>query len=132
MTSELAPIAWTMFAIKPKPSRQDTIALVNSAVNTIPAQYGAPPALDEYRIWPDMAWCHDYAVTKREELLLRGFAPKDCLLCECEAHGERHMVLIVDGLVLDNLTPKILPQASVPYRWLRWQSADNPDLWRTT
>jgi predicted transglutaminase-like cysteine proteinase len=122
-------MAWTMFEAKPRPSRQGTIAMVNRAVNMIPAQQGPPPELDDWIIWPNIAWCHDYAVTKREELLLRGFEARDCLLCECEAHGVHHMVLIVDGQVLDNLDPRILPQARVPYTWIRWQSADNPDEW---
>jgi predicted transglutaminase-like cysteine proteinase len=122
-------MAWTLFEAKSKPSRQDTIAMVNRAVNTIPAQQGAPPEIDDWIIWPKTAWCHDYAVTKREELLLRGFDASDCLLCECEAHGVHHMVLIVDGQVLDNLDPRIRPQARVPYTWIRWQSAENPDQW---
>lgn len=86
--------------------------------------------IDPWLIWPAVGYCHDYAVTKREELILRGFATADCLLAECVIPtGEHHLVLLVDDLVLDSLHSAILPIASVRYQWVRRQSRENPDIW---
>ena len=131
MTNVLAPMAWTEFSLTPKPSRADIIAMINHAVNS-GIQPSPRPALlaDPWLIWPVIGQCHDYAVTKREELLLRGFAPSDCLLAECiVADGEHHLVLIVDGMVLDNLHSAILPVEKVRYTWVRRQTSANPDYW---
>jgi predicted transglutaminase-like cysteine proteinase len=83
--------------------------------------YGEARVDDKWQIWPATGWCHDYVVTKREELLLRGIASQ---LCECIApDGEHHLVLLVDCVVLDNLTPEIGPMR---YQVVRTQSIYNP------
>jgi predicted transglutaminase-like cysteine proteinase len=123
----LPPFPWTEFTIAAKPSRTEIIAMVNRVVNAgIRPAPGVPAVNDPWRIWPKVGWCHDYALTKREELSLRGIASQ---LCECIApDNEHHMVLLVDGVALDNLTAEIRPMA---YEVVRTQSLDHPDVWET-
>jgi len=123
----LPPFPWTEFKIAAKPSRKEIIAMVNRVVNAgIRPERGVPGVNDPWRIWPEVGWCHDYAVTKREELALRGIASQ---LCECIApDNEHHMVLLVDGVALDNLTGEIRPMA---YAVVRTQSLDHPDVGET-
>ena len=114
---------------KNRPTRKDFIAIVNRMVNHgIDPMTGPTPGPETpWRVWPKAGWCHDYAVTKRYELLLRGFAASDLRLCECIApDGEHHMVLIVEDLALDNLTDELKPMR---YPIVRVQSASNPDFW---
>lgn len=130
MKAALAPIGWTLLQLNGKPpSRTEAIEIVNRAVNhgIDPEQGPAPGPETEWRIWPKAGWCHDYAATKRYELMLRGFKTSELLLCECiAADGEHHMVLLVDGLALDNLTDQLKP---MHYQIVRTQSAANPDFW---
>jgi predicted transglutaminase-like cysteine proteinase len=83
----------------------------------------------QIRIWPKVGWCHDYAVTKRAELSLRGYMASELLLCECLGpDGQHQMVLLAGGFALDNLADRLLPMR---YPALRQQSAESPDLWET-
>jgi len=67
MTPTLAPMAWTIFAAAPPPSRDDLVALVNRMVNHAIDAVPTPAQLsDPWRIGPKAGWCHDYAVTKRD------------------------------------------------------------------
>lgn len=132
MRPALAPIGWTLFAQgRDRPLRADWLGIVNRMVNhgIDPMQGPVPGPETVWRIWPKAGWCHDYAVTKRYELMLRGFAASELLLCECIApDGEHHMVLLVGGICLDNLTDQLRP---MHYPILRVQSATNPDFWDT-
>lgn len=123
----LPPFPWTAFKVAAKPSRAEIIAMVNRVVNAgIRPAPGQPGVNDKWQIWPEIGWCHDYAMTKREELSLRGIASQ---LCECIApDGEHHMVLLVDGVALDNLTGEIRPMV---YPIVRTQSLQQPDVWET-
>jgi len=87
-------------------------------------------------ISPDRGDCNDYAVTKRHELLDRGWPARALLLSEVVvSDGEHHLVLVVrtksGDLVLDNLTSQIRPWSRVPYRWVRVQMPNNARLWAT-
>lgn len=136
----LPPFAWSTFCVKYPAeagvrdgrigSRFD-LETVNARVNRIAGQVGQPPSLDEWLIWPPRAWCHDYAVTKRHELLRQGWPSAALLLAECKtAGGQGHCVLIADGLVLDNLRVALLPYDETGYDWsLPMQSADDPNVW---
>ena len=86
--------------------------------------------------------CHDYAITKRHELLARGWPSRALLLSEVVVpSGEHHLVLVVVmkdpdtaevvNLVLDNLNYNLRPVGLTPYRWLRMESPDNPRFWST-
>ena len=85
---------------------------------------------------PDRGDCNDYAVSKRHELLKRGWPAGALLLSEVVTNsGEHHLVLVVrtrsGDLVLDNLTPQIKPWSRAPYRWVRIQMPNQTRLWAT-
>ena len=88
----------------------------------------------EWRIAPVQGDCSDYAVTKRHELLARGWPSGALLLAEVMlASGEHHLILLVRvreaDLVLDNLESGIRTASQSAYRWVRMQRADNPHYW---
>jgi Bacterial transglutaminase-like cysteine proteinase BTLCP len=89
---------------------------------------------EKWLINPASGDCNDYAVSKRFELLKRGWPARALLLSEVRtAWGEGHLVLIVrtsvGDLVLDNLTPQIRPWTRAPYHWVRMQTPNNPNFW---
>jgi predicted transglutaminase-like cysteine proteinase len=86
---------------------------------------------------PDRGDCNDYAVTKRHELLQRGWPARVLLLSEVvTGSGDHHLVLVVRArtgdLVLDNLTPEIKLWSRVPYGWVRMQMPSDSRMWATT
>ena len=128
---------------RPLPERLDDdhlrdLLTVNRDVNR-----AITPKLDEggllgerWRISPNTGECHDYAVTKRHELLERGWPSRSLLLAEVVVpSGEHHLVLVVrtdDGdLVLDNLNAGIRHWSDTHYQWVRIQSPNDPNLWMT-
>ena len=83
---------------------------------------------------PDRGDCNDYAVTKRHQLIARGWPARTVLLSEVvTVSGEHHLVTVVrtnsGDLVLDNLTNQIVPWSRTPYRWVRIQTPKNPNYW---
>lgn len=111
---------------------------VNRAVNLAiaPARNDLGLAGEEWTINPDRGDCNDYAVSKRHELLQRGWPARVLLLSEVVvSSGDHHLVLLVrtrsGDLVLDNLAPQIKPWSRVPYRWVRVQMPSQNRLWAT-
>ncbi len=108
---------------------------VNRVVNHLIAPRPNPDILHaEWHIAPRQGDCSDYAVTKRHELLARGWPSGALLLAEVILPSrEHHLVLVVrtreDDLVLDNLSSDIRPASQSDYRWLRMQRKDNPNYW---
>lgn len=91
---------------------------------------------EEWLVSPREGDCKDYAVTKRHELLARGWPSSSLLLTEVVvAPGEHHLVLVVrtreDDLVLDNLNENVQPVSQSSYQWVRAQHAKNPKFWST-
>jgi predicted transglutaminase-like cysteine proteinase len=91
---------------------------------------------DEWAISPPAGDCKDYAVTKRHELLARGWSSRSLLLSEVALpSGEHHLLLVVRvknaDLVLDNLSDEIRLVAKTldQYHWVRIQSPRNPKFW---
>src|ERR1700682_89894 len=85
-------------------------------------------------IAPDRGDCNDYAVTKRHELLRRGFPSSALRLSVTKtAAGIGHLVLVVvttkGDLVMDSLADAIQPWQTTDYQWLKIQSARNPHYW---
>ena len=154
-TTTLAPMAYTQFCLRYEDEcrmriifrggpvqltaeRWDDLKEVNKAVNEdiIPKRNELGLAGETWLISPDRGDCNDYAVTKRHELLDRGWPARALLLSEViVSSGEHHLVLVVrtksGDLVLDNLTSQIKPWSRVPYRWVRIQKPNNSRLWAT-
>lgn len=91
---------------------------------------------EEWLINPGRGDCNDYAVSKRHLLLKRGWPARALLLSEVKMpSGEHHLVLVVRSdkgdLVLDNMTRVVKTWNKVPYKWVRMQSAANPNIWST-
>jgi len=89
---------------------------------------------DTWTIAPDRGDCNDYAVTKRHELLRRGFPSSALRLSVTKtAAGIGHLVLVVvttkGDLVMDSLADAIQPWQTTNYQWLKIQSARNPHYW---
>jgi predicted transglutaminase-like cysteine proteinase len=117
-------------------TRCEDLKEVNSTVN---AAIGPEPnteglAGEKWLINPASGDCNDYSVSKRFELLKRGWPARALLLGEVvTSWGEHHLILVVrtsvGDLVLDNLSPQIRPWTRAPYRWVRMQSPKNPNFW---
>jgi predicted transglutaminase-like cysteine proteinase len=111
---------------------------VNRTVNRAirPERNDGGVASERWLIAPGAGDCNDYAVTKRHELIRRGWPARQLLLAEVVvAGGEHHLVLVVrtsaGDLVLDNLNGNIRTWSSTRYRWVRVQSPRNPLFWST-
>ena len=107
---------------------------VNRAIAPQPNELGL--AGEEWIVNPDSGDCNDYVVSKRHELLQRGWPARALLLSEVVvSSGEHHLVLLVrtrsGDLVLDNLTPQIKPWSRTPYHWVRVQRPNDHRLWAT-
>jgi predicted transglutaminase-like cysteine proteinase len=152
--SVLPPMAFTQFCLKyadeckPQPllfrggrfrltaQRRAELVNVNRSVNSsiLPERNEAGLAGEKWLLGPAFGDCNDYAVTKRHQLIARGWPARAVLLSEVETvTGEHHLVAVVradDGdLVLDNLTNRIVPWFQTPYQWLRIQTPKNPIYW---
>ncbi|WP_414644826.1 transglutaminase-like cysteine peptidase [Bradyrhizobium sp.] len=150
----LAPMAFTRFCLEYpaecKPQRllpgsdrvelnitcwtelEDVNRTVNSSIHPERNEEGL--AGEKWLLGPPRGDCNDYAVTKRHELIARGWPARTVLLSEVvTAWGEHHLVTVVrtgsGDLVLDNLTEEIVPWSRTPYRWVRIQMPRNPNYW---
>jgi predicted transglutaminase-like cysteine proteinase len=120
------------------PARRAELVQVNREVNRaiMPQANVNGVMAEEWLISPSEGDCNDYAVTKRHELLARGWPSRALLLAEVVvASGEHHLVLVVrtreQDLVLDNLNWNVRPIAQIQYEWVRAQQANNPKFWST-
>jgi predicted transglutaminase-like cysteine proteinase len=150
----LAPMAFTQFCLKYpgdcksgrlslegdrielNDMRRSELETINRTVNSSirPERNQDGLAGEKWLLSPLRGDCNDYAVTKRHQLITRGWPARAVLLSEVvTVSGEHHLVTVVrtnDGdLVLDNLTDKIMPWSRTTYRWLRMQTPKNPNYW---
>ena len=154
-TPTLAPMAYTQFClrypsecrttkmfrggpVRLSASRRVELSRVNDVINAHIAPEANLQGLagEVWLIGVERGDCNDYAVTKRHELMARGWPARALLLSEVvTTGGDHHLVLVVrtfDGdLVLDNLTGKIKPWFKTSYRWLRIQKPGVSRLWTT-
>lgn len=112
-------------------------AQVNSGISPHQEPMSSMSVLDRWRLWPAIAWCGDYAVTKRHELLAKGWPSSALLLAECvTAMGEEHAVLMArmpsGDLVLDNRVDVLRSPDKTGYRWVKMQGAADPNFWFET
>jgi predicted transglutaminase-like cysteine proteinase len=120
------------------PQRRAELVTVNAQVNRriVPEHNDRGVAGEKWLISPARGDCNDYAVTKRHELLERGWPSRALLLAEVViGSGEYHLVLVVrteqGDLVADNLSANIRPWYQTRYRWVRVRSPRNPQFWAT-
>jgi predicted transglutaminase-like cysteine proteinase len=150
----LAPMAFMRFCIRypqdckvhqmafrPAPvtltkAREAELAKVNRDVNRAirPQENLSGLMAEEWLVAPRAGDCNDYAVTKRHELLARGWPSRSLLLAEVVVgSGEHHLVLVVrtreDDVVLDSLSWTVRPVSQIHYQWVRAQQAGNPKFW---
>jgi predicted transglutaminase-like cysteine proteinase len=155
-TPTLAPMAFTVFClnyasqcklqglvshgglVRLTEQRMEELKEVNDLVNTsiLSERNDEGIAGEKWLIAPPSGDCNDYAVTKRSELLNRGWSARVLLLSEVATpEGEHHLVLVVrtrgGDLVLDNMTDSVSPWSEVPYQWVRMQTPNNPNYWAT-
>ena len=78
--------------------------------------------------------CEDYALLKRRMLIEEGF-PREALLLTVvkDNNGDGHSVLTLrttrGDFVLDNLSDRVKPWTKTPYRFVKRQSQQNPNIW---
>ena len=120
------------------PQRWKDLAEVNIKVNRSikPERNMLGVAGEKWLLSPTSGDCNDYAVTKRHELLERGWPSRTLLLAEVvTSWGEHHLVLVVrtaeGDFVLDSLNPTVRPWSKSSYQWVRVQSPRNPKWWST-
>jgi predicted transglutaminase-like cysteine proteinase len=150
----LAPVAHTIFCTKyPRDCSRSGASLtyftvdpvdlyrqldaVNREVNA--AIEPAPANADKSRGWelfPSQGDCNDYVVSKRHELLKRGWPSSALQLAEIiiPETGEHHLVLVANArgnsFILDNLKFTPVPLAeSFDYHWVRIESSLDPGFW---
>lgn len=151
--ASLAPMAFTQFCLKYvqecKPRlvfrggrlkltdrRWAELEYVNRTVNSsiVPERNREGLAGEKWLLAPARGDCNDYAVTKRHQLIARGWPARAVLLSEVvTVSGEHHLVAVVrtnsGDWVLDNLTDRVIPWSQRPYQWLRIQTPGNPNYW---
>ena len=117
-------------------SQRKELIKVNRDVNRSikpQAQNGSVSA-EKWVLSPSSGDCKDYAVTKRHDLLKRGWPSHSLLLAEVViSSGEHHLVLVVrtdeGDVVLDNLNQNLIKVSQSEYQWVRAQSTNNPKFW---
>jgi len=79
--------------------------------------------------------CNEYAVTKKARLIAAGIPAKALRLAFVMTENKvGHLVLVVvlkgrPNLVLDNRLPYPTEYYKLPYRWVSWQTAEDPRKW---
>ena len=148
----LAPLAFTVFCLKYprdcKPRRISNervtltserareLATVNTLINRSirPERNFGGLARERWLLYPASGECHDYVVTKRHELIARGWPGSLLIAVVLVPSGEGHAVLVVPtdrgDLVLDSLRSGIVRWDALPYQWLTIMSPENPQFWR--
>jgi predicted transglutaminase-like cysteine proteinase len=133
---EVRRIAFRGGAIALTPERRAELEAVNRSINQAITPRGNMRGVagEVWEVAPKAGDCNDYAVTKRHELLARGWPSHALLLAEVAIQsGEHHLVLVVrtreGDVVLDNLRPQVVAWSVPRYSWVRMQSPVNPKYW---
>lgn len=93
-----------------------------------------PDGPETWVINPERGNCHDYAVTKRHELVRAGWPSASLRLAVAYTRsGIGHLVVIVrtteGDLVLDNLTDRIVAWNKSGLRFVSVEASDKPRVW---
>lgn len=123
-------------ALPPADRAMEMLREVNTSVNEAisPLRKSTDPMAAHWKVSPAAGDCNDYAVTKRHQLIARGWPQSALRLAVVLTDGGRgHLVLVVrlpDGdVVLDNLARNVRPWNSLGYTWISMQSSANPRFW---
>ena len=78
--------------------------------------------------------CNTFALTKRRELIERGWPKENLLLVTAVTErGEGHLMLVAHtdqgDLVLDNRVTHVVDWRRLPYHWISIQSPESPTKW---
>jgi predicted transglutaminase-like cysteine proteinase len=89
---------------------------------------------DTWTLAPESGDCEDFALTKRAELIARGWPSRALRMAVGKTNwGEGHAVLVVrtneGDMVLDNLTGSVVPWQKSGLIWLKIQSHINAKQW---
>jgi len=110
------------------------LASVNAAVNRkIKPMRDGP--VDSWNVNVSRGDCEDYVLTKRAQLLARGWPSSALSIAIVRTRwGENHAVLVVGttsgSYVLDNLNRSIVPISRAPYRFLTMQVSGSSWDWQ--
>lgn len=90
--------------------------------------------IDTWSLSPRSGDCEDFAITKRHELIARGWAASSLRFATAYTPwGEGHLVLVVKtsqgDMVLDNLTSSVKEWKTVNLQWVSVQSSEDPRKW---
>lgn len=114
----------------------ESLDLINRSVNRRIRPVAKPyvGGLGQWAVNPSAGDCNDYAVSKRHELIKKGFPVSALLLAVARTSwGEGHLLLIArtdrGDLVLDNLQTAIRPWNRTDYSWIKRQSPVDPMRW---
>jgi predicted transglutaminase-like cysteine proteinase len=106
---------------------------VNAAIQPAPAD---AIKFRQWTLFPPTGTCNDYVVSKRHELLRRGWPSSALQLAEIiiPKTGEHHLVLVANArgntFILDNLKFSPVPlMDSSEYQWVRIESSQDPGHW---
>ena len=113
---------------------RDRIAAINVNVNRAIRPLADPPGQEVWVVGGAAGSCHDYAVTKREQLLQAGFSSRAIRLAVAyTGDGQGHAVVVVrtnqGDMVLDNRTNAIRRWDKTDLHWIKIESSDNPRFW---
>ena len=124
--------------IRLSPTAYRRIAQINRAVN---AEIKAVSDSDQWGVvdrwdYPSTGKgdCEDYVLLKRRLLIDEGFSPRALLVTVVrDERGDGHAVLTVKTnqgeFILDNLRDGVKPWTASPYKFVKRQSQNDPNLW---
>jgi predicted transglutaminase-like cysteine proteinase len=129
--SEAAP---SFFTVDPD-VLYSTLDSVNREVNAAIRPAPADDKLREWTLFPSTGHCNDYVVSKRHELLKRGWPSSALQLAEIILKtGDHHLILVANArgnlFILDNLKFNPVPLTdSTEYHWVKIESSQDPGYW---
>jgi len=115
------------------PEKRRELDAVQARINAAITPREDPAHLWDYAV-DGYGDCNKFALGKRRELIERGW-PREALSLAAATteRGDGHLVLVAHtnegDLVLDNRLAPVVDWASLPYRWISVQSAENPAKW---
>lgn len=114
-------------------AKLDLLRSINARVNNSIEPF-MPDGMETWRVNPDRGNCHDYAVTKRHELIRAGWPSSSLRLAIAyTSEGVGHLVVIArtteGDLVLDNLNDRIVNWRKSGLRFVSVDGGGEPRVW---